>query len=92
MMKRIANKAGITKPLTPHVLRHTFSILWIHKGGSTRALQGILGHDHLATTEIYLTCRPNTFCKNFSQSGERQKLYDRTKDEVTLDKIERIAI
>ena len=32
VMKRVANKAGITKPLTPHVLRHTFSILWIHKG------------------------------------------------------------
>jgi site-specific recombinase XerD len=30
------------------------SILWIHKGGSTRALQGILGHDHLSTTEIDL--------------------------------------
>jgi hypothetical protein len=45
VMKRIANKAGIAKPLTPHVLRHTFSILWIHKGGSTRALQGILGQD-----------------------------------------------
>jgi integrase/recombinase XerD len=31
-IQRVANKAGITKPLTPHVLRHTFSILWIHKG------------------------------------------------------------
>ena len=31
-IEAIANKAGITKPLTPHVLRHTFSILWIHKG------------------------------------------------------------
>jgi integrase/recombinase XerD len=43
VMKTVANKAGITKALTPHVLRHTFSILWIHKGGSTRALQSILG-------------------------------------------------
>jgi integrase/recombinase XerD len=58
VMKRIANKAGITKPLTPHVLRHTFGILWIHKGGSTRALQGILGHDQLSTTEIYLNLAP----------------------------------
>jgi integrase/recombinase XerD len=64
-MKRIANKAGITKPLTPHVLRHTFSILWIHKGGSTRALQGILGHDHLSTTEIYLNMSPEHILKEF---------------------------
>jgi integrase/recombinase XerD len=65
VMKRIANKAGITKPLTPHVLRHTFSILWIHKGGSTRALQGILGHDHLSTTEIYLNMSPEHILQEF---------------------------
>ena len=64
-MKRIGNKAGITKPLTPHVLRHTFSILWIHKSGSTRALQGILGHDHLSTTEIYLNMNPEHILQEF---------------------------
>jgi integrase/recombinase XerD len=65
VMKRIANKAGITKPLTPHVLRHTFAILWIHKNGSTRALQGILGHDHLSTTEIYLNMSPEHILQEF---------------------------
>jgi len=65
VMKRIANKAGISKPLTPHVLRHTFSILWIHKGGSTRALQGILGHDRLSTTEIYLNMSPEHILQEF---------------------------
>ena len=65
VMKRIANKAGITKPLTPHVLRHTFSILWIHKGGSTHALQGILGHDHLSTTEIYMNMSPEHILQEF---------------------------
>ncbi len=54
VMKRVANKAGITKPLTPDVLRHTFSILWLHKGANLRSLQGILGHGHIGTTEIYL--------------------------------------
>ena len=65
VMKRIANKAGITKPLTPHVLRHTFAILWIHKIGSTRALQEILGHDHLSTTEIYLNMSPEHILQEF---------------------------
>jgi integrase/recombinase XerD len=65
VMKRIANKAGITKPLTPHVLRHTFAILWIHKNGSTRALQGILGHDHLSTTEIYFNMSPEHILQEF---------------------------
>ncbi|MEE2778799.1 MAG: tyrosine-type recombinase/integrase [Acidobacteriota bacterium] len=42
----------------PHILRHTFAVLWIHKGGSTLAPQLMLGHDHLATTEIYLDVSP----------------------------------
>jgi integrase/recombinase XerD len=65
VIKRIANKAAITKPLTPHVLRHSFAILWIHKNGSTRALQAILGHDHLSTTEIYLNISPEHVLQEF---------------------------
>jgi site-specific recombinase XerD len=48
-----------------HVLRHTFSILWIHKGASTRALQGSLGHDHLSTTENYLNLAPEQILQEF---------------------------
>ncbi len=53
-VKKVANKAGISKPVSPHVLRHTFSVNCIKKGMSTRALQTLLGHDRLTTTEIYL--------------------------------------
>ncbi len=42
-VKRVANAATISRPVSPHVLRHTFAILWIHKGGSTRSLQMMLG-------------------------------------------------
>ena len=41
------------KKVSPHVLRHTFAVNCIKKGISTRALQSLLGHDRLATTEIY---------------------------------------
>ena len=64
-VKRVANRAQISRPLTPHVLRHTFSVLWLHKGGSTRALQLILGHDHLSTTEIYLNLSPEHVLQEF---------------------------
>ena len=67
VMKRIANKAGISAPLTPHVLRHTFSILWIHKNGSTRGLQSIFGHDRLSTTEIYLNMSPEMVLDEFQR-------------------------
>ena len=53
IVKKVADKAGISKPVSPHVLRHTFSVNCIKKGISTRALQILLGHDRLTTTEIY---------------------------------------
>ena len=58
VVDRVANKAHISRRVTPHVLRHTFSITALQKGISTRALQDLLGHDHLATTEIYLNISP----------------------------------
>ena len=47
----------------------TNSSLWIHKGGSTRALQSILGHDHLSTTEIYLNMSLSRCQRNFRGNG-----------------------
>ena len=38
IVKQVADKAGIIKPVTPHVLRHTFAVNCIKKGISTRAL------------------------------------------------------
>ena len=65
LVKRVANAALISRPVSPHVLRHTFAVLWIHKGGSTRALQLMLGHDHLSTTEIYLNLSPEFVLNEF---------------------------
>ena len=58
MVKALANRAQISRPLSPHVLRHTFSVTAIQKGISLPALQKLLAHDHLATTEIYYAQRP----------------------------------
>ncbi len=65
MVKQVANRAHIRRPVTPHVLRHTFSVTCIQKGISTRALQDILGHDRLATTEIYLNLSPEEVIREF---------------------------
>ena len=65
IVKEVANKAGISKPVTPHVLRHTFSVNCIKKGISTRALMAFLGHDRLATTEIYLNLSPEDAIREF---------------------------
>lgn len=54
IVKNVAEKAGIMKKVSPHVLRHTFAVCYLHKGGNIRALQGILGHSHIQTTDVYL--------------------------------------
>jgi len=64
-VKKVADKAGISKPVSPHVLRHTFSVNCIRKGISTRALQTLLGHDRLTTTEIYLNLSPEDAIREF---------------------------
>jgi len=56
--KRVANRAHISREVTPHVLRHTFSVTAIQKGISLPALQRLLCHDRLVTTEIYLNLSP----------------------------------
>jgi integrase/recombinase XerD len=67
LVKRVANRAGISRTVSPHVLRHTFSIDSIRRGVSTRALQGVLGHDHLSTTEIYLNMSPEDVLREYDQ-------------------------
>ena len=54
LVKEIVNRAGITKDVTPHVLRHTFATMALQKGISLPTVQKILGHDRLQTTAIYL--------------------------------------
>lgn len=53
IIKRVANRAHISRPVTPHVLRHAFSIAAIQKGIALPALQRPR-HDRLTTTAIYL--------------------------------------
>jgi integrase/recombinase XerD len=67
LVKRVANRARISRPVTPHVLRHTFAVTAVQKGISLPALQRLLGHDHLATTEIYLNLSPEEVVRKFRE-------------------------
>ena len=68
---KVANRAGISKKVSPHVLRHTFAVNCIKKNISTRTLQHLLGHDHLTTTEIYLNLSPEDACREFLNKFEK---------------------
>ena len=53
LIKRLALKAGITKNVYPHLLRHSFATHMLEGGANLRAVQMLLGHSDLATTEVY---------------------------------------
>lgn len=56
IFRRLFRRAGIgTYKSGPHALRHTFATHYIAAGGSAFALSGILGHQHVGTTQIYVT-------------------------------------
>jgi len=53
MVARLAERAGIEKRVTPHVLRHTAATLLLRAGRNLREVQEFLGHANVATTQVY---------------------------------------
>ena len=54
MVKELVERAGIKKTVSPHTFRHSFATSLLEGGANLRAIQAMLGHESISTTEIYM--------------------------------------
>ena len=53
IIKKLAQKIGLNKKISPHTFRHSFATHLIEGGADLRAVQEMLGHESITTTEVY---------------------------------------
>ena len=73
IVKATGERAGITKPLHPHTLRHSFATHLIQGGADVRTVQELLGHASVTTTQIYTHVSPETLIETYLTSHPRAR-------------------
>lgn len=71
MIKQQAAEAGIQKTISPHTLRHSFATALLEGGADLRAIQVMLGHENIGTTEIYTHIDMSTLRKQILEHHPR---------------------
>ncbi|PWG59838.1 site-specific tyrosine recombinase XerD [Bifidobacterium catulorum] len=73
IVRLAGRRAGITKPLHPHTLRHSFATHLIQGGADVRSVQELLGHASVTTTQIYTHVSPQTLMETYAASHPRAR-------------------
>ncbi len=71
IIEAAARKAGISRKVSPHVIRHTFATHMLDAGCDMRSIQELLGHKNLATTQIYAHVTTERLRKSYEKSHPR---------------------
>ena len=72
LIKHYAKKAGITSEITPHTIRHSFAAHLVENGADLHAVQEMMGHSDISTTQVYVNLNASRIREVYAKAHPRR--------------------